>query len=204
MIRSLLAAFTFVFSGASAAQSSLEPCHEERDPYHAAVNQIIDKAVSKPSLLQLTVFPSFQVESGVRLVGSEVYFVEFQSSYWADSVAEDGGGSYHMDFTKPKTIAKVKRAKLAAAVAERVHQVFAKAITEAKGPGLGGLDGTAYVFTTFEGKCGWAWSPDPNSRNGRLVQLMDRLARHASFIAPLDLARSEKSLIRMLAKIETN
>lgn len=138
------------------------------------------------------------------MVGSDVYFVELQSSFWADSVAEDGGGSYHMDFSKPRTATKVRRASLAAAVAERVQQVFTKAIVEAKAPGQGGLDGVAYVFTTSGDNCGWAWSPDPQSRNGRLVQLMDRLARHASFTAPLDLARSEKSLIRLVEKIEAN
>lgn len=202
MIRSLIVAFAFILCGTPAAQSTLEPCREAGDPYHAAVNQVIDKVVAKPSRLQLTTFPSFQTESGIRLVGSDVYFVEFQSSYWGDSVAEEGGGSYHMDFRKPRPITKVRRAPLGAAAAERIHRVFTKAIMESKGPGPGGLDGVAYVFAAPGGKCGGTWSPDPQSRNGRLVQIMDRLARHASFTAPLDLARSEKSLLRLLSEIE--
>lgn len=115
MIRSLIVSFAFILCGTPAAQSTLEPCREAGDPYHAAVNQVIDKVVAKPSRLQLTTFPSFQTESGIRLVGSDVYFVEFQSSYWGDSVAEDGGGSYHMDFRKPRPITKVRRAPLGAA-----------------------------------------------------------------------------------------
>jgi len=204
MIRCRFTAFAFVFCGTSAAQGSLEPCREANDPYYRAVNQVIDKAVAKPTQLQLTVFPSFEVESGIRLVGSDVYFVKFRSSFWADSVAADGGGSYHMDFSKPKTVATVSRATLDAAVAERVLRVFTKAIVEAKETGHGGLDGIAYVFTASGGKCGRTWSPEADSRSGRLVQLMDRLARHARFSAPLDLARSEKSLIRLIGKIEGN
>ncbi len=204
MIRSLLFTLALSVCGASAAQNSLEPCREAGDPYHAAVNRIIDKAVAKPARLQLTVFPSFETESGIRLVGSDVYFVEFQSSHWADSIVADGRGSYHMDFSKPKIVTKVHRASLNAGVADRIQQVFTKAIVEARSPGEGGLDGVSYVFSTSSGQCGSAWSPGPQTRNGRLVQLMERLARHAGFTAPLDLARSEKSLARLIKKIEAD
>lgn len=193
----------FALHGGCLAQNLLAPCrYEGKDPYYQGVYRVIDKAVGKPSRLQLTVFPSFQAESGVRLLGTEVYHVQLLSSFWGDSQTWDRKGSGHMDFSKPKSLTRVRHAPLSSAVADRVEQVFAKATLAANGAELGGLDGTSYEFTMPGGGCGSTWSPDPKSPNGRLVRLMDRLEAHARFTVPIDLERSEKSLLRLLDQIE--
>jgi hypothetical protein len=185
------------------AQSSLEPCRKDfTDAYHVGVNKVIDDAVAAPSSLQLTTFPSFQAESGLRLVASRVYFVEFQTSFWGDSYVVDRKGDGRMDFTKPRTVAKSRNAPLSSDTAQRIEHAYSKAITEATQSGRMGLDGTAYVLSTGKGDCAWAWSPEPNSQNGQLIELMRRLEVHTKFSSAIDLQRSEKSIIRLLNIIE--
>lgn len=189
--------------GRCIAQDSLEPCAKNFDnPYHSGVNRFIDDAVSKPSRLQLTTIPSFQVESGIRLVESEVYYVEFKSSYWGSSIVYDRKGVGRMDFKRTKIATKVWHAPLDVSVADRVQRAFAKAIANASPSGKMGVDGVSYVFSTDDGACGSTWSPDPKSQNGRLVQLLNRLEKHATFKSPMDLDRSEKSLIKLLQAVE--
>ncbi|WP_035372893.1 hypothetical protein [Pseudoduganella violaceinigra] len=205
--RLVLCVFAFfgTFCAEAVAQDLLEPCHPKSgNPYYTGVYRVIDKAVGRPSRLQLTTFPSFQSESGIRLVDSEVYFVEFQAFFWDQSYVSDGSGVGHMDFSKPKITTKVRHAALSPPVAERVQLVFAKAIANAKESDAGGLDGTSYVFSTSGESCGAAWSPEPRSKNGRLVELMRRLERHSGFSSPIDLARSEKSLVRLLQAVESD
>ncbi|OEZ58194.1 hypothetical protein [Duganella sp. HH105] len=195
--------FLGFFQSTALAQSSLEPCREDFiDAYHVGVNKVIDDAVAAPSSLQLTAFPSFQAESGLRLVASRVYFVEFQTSFWGDSYVVDRKGNGRMDFTKPRTVAKSRNALLSLDTAQRIGRMYSKAITEATQSGRMGLDGTAYVLSTGKGDCAWAWSPEPNSQNGQLIELMRRLEAHTKFSSLMDLQRSEKSIIRLLNSIE--
>lgn len=195
--------FLAFFQSTALAQSSLEPCRKDFiDAYHVGVNKVIDDAVAVPSSLQLTTFPSFQTESGLRLVASKVYFVEFQTSFWGDSYVVDRKGNGRMDFTKPRTVAKSRSAPLSSDTAQRIGRAYSKAITEATQSGRTGLDGTAYVLSTGKGDCAWAWSPEPNSQNGQLIELMRRLETHTKFSSLIDLQRSEKSIIQLLNTIE--
>ncbi len=183
------------------AQEALEPCRDRfNDPYHAAVKRVIDNAVAKPARLLLTTVPSFEAESGLRLVGNEIYHVEFPTSFWYESYPKGENG--RMDFTKPRIVGKVRRASLSQDVANRVEQVFANAIAKSKDSGWAGIDGVSYIFATPDNRCAQAWSPKPGSRNGKLVQLMQRMEKHTSFTSPNDLQRSEKSLVRLLEALE--
>jgi hypothetical protein len=194
-----------VFQGSCGAQNALEPCQDElADPYHGAVGQVIDKAVARPASLQLTTFPSFEAESGLRLAGTELYFVEFKSSYWGESQYLARDGSYRMDFSRPKILTKVRHAPLSAGLAQRVERAYAGSIAKAKKSDWMGLDGVIYLFATSNGACAVAWSPKPRTPNVRLVELMARLEKHTAFSVPLDLQRSEKGISRLLQAIENN
>ncbi|MDB5910765.1 MAG: hypothetical protein JWP34_4879 [Massilia sp.] len=202
--RLLLLGFLWVLHNNAFAQSALEPCLEDfSDAYHGGVNKVIDDAVVRPSSLQLTTFPSFYPESGLRLAGSELYFVELQSSFWGESQFIDRHGNGHMDFKRPKIIPKTRHAPINSAIARRLEHIFSKGITRAKKSDKMGLDGVSFVFSTSGGTCGWAWSPEPRSRNGRLVELMRRLEKHAMFSSPIDLQRSEKAIMRYLEVMES-
>lgn len=146
--RLLLFALLGVFHGNSSAQNALEPCLRDfADAYHAGVNKTINDAVVQRSSLQLTTLPSFQPESGLRLVGTELYFVEFQSFYWGESQYIDRDGNGHMNFTKPKIITNTRHAPISATVARRVEHIYSKAIAKAKKSDQMGLDGVSYVFS---------------------------------------------------------
>lgn len=183
------------------AQDALEPCRDRFDDrYHKAVTRVIDKAVAKPARLMLATIPSFEPESGLRLVGNEIYHVEFPTSFWHESYPK--GGTGRMDFTAPRIAGKVRRALLSADVANRVERVFVNAIARSRESDAAGLDGVSYVITTPDNLCGYAWSPRKGSRNAQLIQLMQRLEKHTSFTTPVDLQRSEQSLIRLLNALE--
>ncbi len=52
------------------ARATLQPCDSmDANPYYAGVNRIISSAVKRPSQLPLTTLPSFEAESGLRIVG---------------------------------------------------------------------------------------------------------------------------------------
>lgn len=189
--------------GSASAQNALERCNEVfSDPYHTGVSNFINGAVTQPSRLQLTTFPSFEPESGLRLVAAGIYFVKLQSSFWGDSYICNRKGVCRMDFTRPKARTKVSYAPLSAQVVNRVERVYAKAIGQAKNSRNMGIDGTIYIFSTPNDACGWVWSPEPLSTTGRLIQLMQRLEKHTAFSAPADLQRSEKALVQLLATLE--
>lgn len=187
------------------AKDALEPCGQDfTDPYHKAVNRHIDDAVAQPSSLQLMTFPSFQPESGVRLAGGEVYAVQLRSSFWYSAYQRHPDGSLRLDFGKPKIAVKVSHAPVDAKLARAIEQVYLRAIAKAENADRAGLDGVSYVFSTSAGTCAQTWSPEANTRNGRLVQLMERLRQHTSFSLPIDLQRSEKAIARALKALEKN
>jgi len=187
------------------AQNSLDPCGDDfSDAYYNGVVKRIDDAVARKSSLQVTTFPSFQVESGLRLVGSEIYYVEFQNQFWNESTVWDGKGNGHMDFSKPKGTAKARHAPLETSLAARILRLYSKAIAQAAPSNRRGLDGTSYVFSTPDGACGRTWSPEPETHAGQLIELARRLETHTKFSTPNDLHRSEKAIVRYLNTIERN
>jgi hypothetical protein len=192
-----------MFQSICSAQNALEPCRDRfADAYHARVAKTIDDAVIQPSSLRLTTLPSFQPESGLRLVDTELYFVQFTSFFWADSYYRAADGSYRMDFARPKIATMVRHAPLSSMLARRVEQVYARAIAKAKHADGRGLDGVTYAFSTPNGACAYAWSPKPDTSNGWLVELMGRLEKHAGFSTPDDLQRSEKAMVGLLQAME--
>lgn len=200
-----LIALLCVLHTKAGAQNALEPClRNYADAYHIGINKIINEAVAHPPSLQLTTLPSFEAESGLRLVGTEIYFVQFRSFYWGESQVFDRHGVGHMDFSKPKIATKIRHAPLSAPLARLVEHTYSKAIAKARRSDQMGLDGTSYVFSTSDGSCGWTWSPGPRTRNGRLVELMKRLEEHAAFSAPIDLQRSEKVMMQLLQTIDSD
>ncbi len=150
----------------------------------------------------MTTLPSFEAESGIRLVGAEVYFVQFRSQFWSAAARYRRDGSYRMDFTKPKIITRVRHAPLSPSLMQRVRDVFARAVSTAKTQNNMGLDGETFLIATHGRACAWAWSPDARSADGRLIALMRRLEVHATLSAPRQLQRSEHDIGRLLIVLE--
>jgi len=192
-----------ICSGATSAGDVLERCGDVHDPYRDGVSKIIDKAVSQRSSLQLTTIPSFEAESGLRLVGTQLYFVQFQTSFWVGSYPsnlKDGG---RMDFLKAKISTKVRDAPMNSILAARVARIYGKAIDHATKARQSGVDGVSFYYSKSDGACAYAWSPKPRTRNGLLVDLHSRLERHTRYVRAADLQRSESDMGKLLQRIES-
>jgi hypothetical protein len=177
---------------------ALEPCRAPND-YYDAVDRIIDRAAGRPAELALTVFPSFQAEWGVRMIGRDVYFVQLRPSFWVSSIVTDRSGSYRHDFSKARVGTSVHKASLHSELAARIRQQYANAISEPNEPEASGHDGIIYRFTVQTVGCGQTWSPRPASRNGQLVELAELLAAHARLSSPRSLELSEKKILRVVS-----
>ena len=199
----ILAAFLLFTLGwcaiASARAQTIEPCKSKfMGDYYRGVDEIIDKAVGRQSQLSITTIPSFSAESGLRLVGNDIYFVQLKTSVWANSFVMDGPGRGHNDFSSPQAATLVYRAALSPEIASRVKQLYRNAITNAKKSDRMGLDGVTYRMAVPAGGCGETWSPEPQSPDGRLVELIQLLSAHARLSQPRAMQRNEEAIVRLL------
>jgi hypothetical protein len=178
---------------------NLGPCESEvlRD-YFLGVDRIIDDAVSGTPHLSITVIPSFSEEWGVRLVGNDVHLVNFDSSFWFESHSVDRSGHGHLDFSSPRIRTSVYHAALSPEVASRVMQIFSDAIANAREGGSMGLDGVTYRFSVRGVGCRQTWSPPPASAEGRLVEIIQLLSKHAKLEKLDAMQRSEESILGSL------
>jgi hypothetical protein len=200
---SLLAMLTIVLTPVPAlAQAALEPCEMEfLGDYYRGVDKIIDDAVGGPPRLSLTTLPSFSPESGVRLVADDIYFVQLGSSFWYGATTVDRSGRGREDFSSPKVKTRLYRAKISPSIAERVEQAYTAAIERSRKSDRIGLDGVSYRFTRPGIGCGEAWSPEPDTSNAKLVELVELLARHAKLSKPREMQRSEESMAALLSRM---
>ncbi|MDR2187452.1 MAG: hypothetical protein LBE62_05280 [Azonexus sp.] len=179
------------------AQSVLEPCREyPLSEYYQGIEKRVDVAAGAEYQIALTTIPSFFPESAVRLVDSEIYYVKFKPSLWAT-------GNSHMDFVSPKINIKVYHSPISQENASKIVRIYSAAISSVREQDdAGGLDGTSYYFRTPEAGCGSAWSPEPETDNAILVQLLELLAKHATLSRPQEMKRSEGAISKMIEKIE--
>lgn len=184
---------------APARAQALEPCKSEfEDDYYRGVDQIIDNAIGRQSQLSITTLPSFFAESGLRLVGNDIYFVQLRTSFWSNSFVMDGPGRGHNDFSSPHAATIVYRAALSPEIANRIKQLYGDAITGANKSDRMGLDGVTYRFAIPAVGCAETWSPEPQSPAGHLVELLELLSAHAQLSKPRSMQRSEEAIVQIL------
>jgi hypothetical protein len=193
-VPNLLVALVSLVAGSA---SALEPCRS-KDVYVEAVDKIIDGAIGRPAELALTVFPSFEAEYGMRMVGRDVYLVTLRPSVWESSIVIDGASSYHHDFRKAHANPSVQKASISTNLAAQVQQKYNNAISAISRSEADALDGTTYRFVVQGGGCGETWSPEQKSANGQLVELAELLAAHARQSKQSFLVRSEEKIFRAL------
>ena len=171
--------------------------------YYRAVDDTIDRAISGKAQLAITTLPSFWEESGLRLIGNEIYLVSFASSLWGDShIADASGEITHQDFSLPKVETRVDHAPLDPQTANRVKQIYSRAIASEPQSPTPGLDGISYRFSMPGKKCVEIWSPEFGTPEARLIELLERLSAHAQLSEPDDLHGSEAAILTLLDEIE--
>jgi hypothetical protein len=188
----------------AAADDYLEPCRVSMAEYESRVESISRTAMPGEAEFWVTVIPSFQPEwsVGVSSDGGR-YFVThviFQQSLWGRSLVQSGPNKYSYDFSKPD----VRTTRHTVVISDELHRAlrseWERSIASAR-PAEGlGLDGVTFKFE-LSGRCGSAWSPDPETPNGKLVDLVMSLARFADTNNGSSRATGEAAIRRKLQRI---
>ena len=169
-----------------------EPCSNFMPEYYGQVDSIIDAAVGKTARLSLTTFPSFSAESGVRLIGTDVYFVRLLSFVWAESNA--GAPGPKVPFSRIRVETETFTANLRPDLADRVEVIYASALSKVRPSKSQGLDGVTYRFAIPRKGCGEVWSPLYDTADGQLVMLNELLEKHAQLTTAAELKKSEDAI----------
>jgi hypothetical protein len=150
--------------------------------YESRVEAISRGAMPGEVEFWVTVIPSFQPEWGVGTSADGGHYfvthVVFQRSLWADSLVESGPTAMAYDFSKPRVGTVARTSSISAELYQALRSEWNRSIDGAR-PAEGlGLDGMTYKFQS-PGRCASTLSPGPETRNGKLVDLVMALARLA-------------------------
>jgi hypothetical protein len=175
----------------AAEDDHLEPCRAIFAEYENRVESISRAAVPGEVELWVTVIPSFRPEWSVGVSSDNgrylVTDVVFRQSLWSRSLVRSGPTMGSHDFSKPRVRTLAKTASISAQLYEALRSEWARSIesthpeeknSEATGLQEIRLDGVMFEFKLSE-RCGSAYSPDPETRNSKLVDLVEALARLA-------------------------
>jgi hypothetical protein len=183
------------------ADDHLEPCQAYLAEYESRVEAISRAATPGDIELWVTVIPSFQPEWSVGVSADNGQFllthVTFKPSLWGSSLVRSGPNTFAYDFSKPHIQTTVTTAKISAELHDALRSVWDSSIAGARSTEGIGLDGTTFKFQ-LPGRCGSAWSPGPETRNGKLVDLVMALALVADSKEDASHATSEVIALRKL------
>jgi hypothetical protein len=157
------------------ADEQLEPCRHHLAEYENRVEALSRAAMPGDVEFVVTVIPSFQPEWSVGVSADNGHFflthVTFQPSLWGSSLVETGPNTFGYDFQKPHIQTTAKTANISAELHEALRSEWDRSIASARPSDGIGLDGVTFKFQ-LSGRCGSAWSPGPETRNGELVNLV--------------------------------
>ncbi|RYG81510.1 MAG: hypothetical protein EON59_14650 [Alphaproteobacteria bacterium] len=148
----------------------LIPCEQFGGVSAATDSELLAQLPARP-ILSITAYPSFYDSESVHLVGGDLYYVRRQHpSLEVPPRPAD---------SRTPRVTKVSKARLSDPVASQLVKLVDSDIAHASAAWPMGLDGTTYYFETPKG-CAAAWSPDADTRAGKMVGLFWSLAARAS------------------------
>jgi hypothetical protein len=183
------------------ADEHLEPCRGQLAEYESRVEALSRAAMPGDVEFLVTVIPSFQPEWSVGVSADNGHFflthVAFQPSLWDSSQVQTGPNTFGYDFQKPHVQTTAKTANISAELREALRSEWDRSIAGAR-PAQGiAVDGVTFKFQ-LSGRCGSAWSPDSETRNGKLIDLVMALALFADSTKVLSYASGEGVVFRKL------
>lgn len=190
-----------------AADSHLDVCHDHSlDPYLVKVDAISLKAMPGAMKLMVRVLPSFIPEWAVGVTAQggtyRLTAVEFNQSLWASSWVKTGRQTMQQDFSVAKATVTAHTVRISTELYQLLATEWHRSIRAARPPDISGArDGTSYYFKLPSGECGLAWSPDQDSRNGRLVALVDALRAAAKKKAQAQSDKTTRALLKQVREI---
>ncbi|MGN7830183.1 hypothetical protein ACTJI2_01045 [Pseudoxanthomonas sp. 22568] len=120
--------------------------------------------VGAPVDFIVAIYPSFDPPDLIAISGNEVRFMALPRF-----PRERGTGWPAPSKQPPRKVA------LPPDLMSEVVMTLSEDVENARATPAYGLDGVNYVFFTASGRCGETWSPEENSRSGKLVDLVDAL-----------------------------
>jgi hypothetical protein len=165
------------------AEDHLAPCDNGfPGEYESHVEALAQSAMPAPSELWATVTPSFTPEWSVGVSTVEgrhlLTYVVFDRSFWYSSWVETGPGEGINDPSKGHARAKAKTTAITQALYEALGDEWDRSISATRPSDILILDGETYYFR-LPRRCASALSPEPATRSGKLVDLLEELARLA-------------------------
>lgn len=148
----------------------LIPCGQSGGASVSTDRELLAQLPAMP-ILSITAYPSFRDFESVHLVGRDLYYVRRQHP--ALEVPRRTTRSRTLEVTK------VSKARLSDPVSRELIKLVESDIANAAAEWPMGLDGITYYFETPTG-CAAAWSPDTDTRAGKMVDLFWSLAARAS------------------------
>lgn len=194
-----------IVSGCSAitgvdAEDRLAPCDDYQQEYYDKVEATARAAMPAPAEFSVTIIPSFSPEWSVGVsAGPEPHVlthVVFDQSVWATSWVETGR-NITQDLSKANARATARTATISADLYEALRLEWDESIDAATPSRMLGVDGVTYYFR-MPGRCASTWSPSPETRNGKLVGLVNALARLADSTGESAAPRDEDAVQNML------
>jgi len=183
------------------ADDHLEPCQGHLAEYESRVEAISRAAMPGDVEFWVVVIPSFQPEWSVGVSADNGHFllthVAFQPSLWGSSLVQSGPNTFDHDFSKPHIQTKARTANISAGLHEALRAEWDRSIAGTRSTEGIGLDGVTFKFQ-LSGRCGSAWSPSPETRNGKLVDLVTALALLAGSKEDASHATGEVVVLRKL------
>ena len=183
------------------AGEHLEPCRGHLAEYESRVEALSRAAMPGDVEFLVTVIPSFQPEWSVGVSADNGHFflthVAFQPSLWGSSQVQTGPNTFGYDFQKPQVQTTAKTATISAELHEALRSEWDRSIAGAR-PSEGiVLDGVTFIFQ-LSGRCGSAWSPDTETSNDKLINLVMALALFADSKKDPSHATDESVVLRKL------
>lgn len=166
----------------------LSPC-DQHDISGSSTNREPAALLPATPTLSITAYSAFNDIESVHLVGREIYYVRRQVP--AREYPPRPVGS-----RIPKVV-KVGKACLSEPVSLGMVELVEGDITHATAEWPLGLDGTIYYFDTSKG-CAMAWSPDSDTRAGKMVDLFWSLAARAKNDVPSKDDTGDAALLRTI------
>jgi len=176
-------ALAYIATTCAVAEDYLAPCNDDfPSEYEQRVEAIAQAAIPGPADFWVTVIPSFTPEwiVGVSTVEGRhlLTYIAFDRSFWHSSWVETGLNQAINDASKGRARAKGSSTAITPALYDALRSVWDTSVNATRQSDVLVLDGVAFNFR-LPGKCATTSFPEPATRNGALVDLVNELVRLA-------------------------
>lgn len=180
----LITLLGLIFAGNAMGQEYLTPCDSSLRTYTDRVDTIAHGAMPGKLKLSVTVIPSFTPEWSIGITSDKgvlyLTYVVFDQSLYDSSWVLAGDAAMKNDpsaghATPIAATVRINQNLYAALLSE-----WQKSIGRARPSRRLGLDGVTYMFELPTNQCAGAWSPAPNTRDRKLVNIVQELRELAS------------------------